>query len=108
MRSQYFDFKDKNNDISQPATALTLFLVLLFVVVHILSKAFVLCLLWEWYLVAYFNIAPLTMPVAFGLCILGQLFTGLRQELKTQRDVLVWLIAPFFTLFFGWAGTFFM
>lgn len=107
MRSQYFDFNNKNTDGSQPSTALTLPIVLVVVILHILSKAFVICLLWQWYLVAYFGIEPLTMPVAFGLCLLGQLFTGVRQE-NTPKGILVWLIAPFVTLFFGWVGTFFM
>lgn len=107
MRSERFNLKSNDTGTDVQATSLALPIVLLASLAYLLIKAFVICLLWDWYFVSHFDLKPLTMPVAYGICLLGQLFIGIRHN-KSQKDILLWLIVPFVTLFFGWVGTFFM
>ncbi len=86
-----------------------------FLVVAIFWKSFVLVRLWGWFVVPFFQAKPLTIPVAFGLCFIVALVSGLRMGLVTDLtpsfqpeaahgiDVLLQLfLLPAYILLMGW------
>ncbi len=86
-----------------------------FLVVAIFWKSFVLVRLWGWFVVPFFQAKPLTIPVAFGLCFIVALVSGLRMGLVTDLtpsfqpeaahgvDVLLQLfLLPAYILLAGW------
>ncbi len=88
----------------------------LFLVVATLWKSFVLVRLWGWFVVPFFQAKPLTIPVAFGLCFIVALVSGLRYGLWTDLTLLFGreaadspdlyllqvLLLPAYILLMGW------
>jgi hypothetical protein len=45
---------------------------------------FVLCTLWEWFIVKSFEFASLTMPVAIGICLISS-YLGFHQSIEDTK-----------------------
>jgi hypothetical protein len=85
--------------------------VIIWAVPLILLRTWILAILWGWYVVPAFGLAPLRMPYAFGLSVLINylVHTSGAKEKKTTAETLLF---PFFNallaLLAGWIGTFFI
>lgn len=77
----------------------------------ILLRAWVITMLWEWYIVPGFGAQPLRMSIAFGLSALVAMMTPSFHG-KDDRTMAVKLSMPFFgplmSLLIGWIGSFFV
>jgi len=74
-------------------------------------NAFVISTLWGWYIVPFFLSKPLPLSIAFGLSLLiGYMQSGLyrKDDRETKEKIIQAIVVPSVTLFFGWAGTFFI
>ncbi len=49
-------------------------IILCALIVGILLRGWVLCVLWGWFVVPFFNLPPLTMPMAIGLSFFSLYF----------------------------------
>lgn len=87
------------------------FAVVAIVAPLVLLRAWVITVLWGWYVVPAFGVAPLRMAFAFGLSLLiGYVQPRLSTEDKrTFSETLAFAIMSLvFTLGFGWIGTLFI
>jgi hypothetical protein len=80
--------------------------------VAIAANAFVLSMLWAWYVVPVFGMPALSLPVAFGLGLIASCFhrsytPHIPKDQQFQAFVSA-LAYPFILLTFGWLGTFFL
>ncbi len=86
-----------------------------FLVLATFWKSFVLVRLWGWFVVPFFQAKPLTIPLAFGLCFVVALVTGIRNGLWVDfsrlfqdegaliADLLLQLfLLPAYILLMGW------
>lgn len=107
MRFENFDYKTRLNKAETENGLAHSVLVLVLVICFFVFKAWVFCQLWEWYLVSYFALKPLTLPVSIGILLLYQLLSWPKPQENTKSRSIV-LMMPFVLLFFGWVGTFFL
>jgi hypothetical protein len=77
--------------------------------------AFVLCKLWEWFIVEQFGIAQIGITTAIGLSLIVSYLTHLNTGNDDKEPceklievVVVVLLKPAYTLLFGWIVTLFM
>lgn len=81
------------------------------VVPAVLLRAWVITMLWGWYLIPGFGLQPLRMSIAFGLSILAAMMTPSYHG-KDDRSISVKLLMPFVgslsSLMAGWIGSFFL
>jgi hypothetical protein len=104
---------EKKSNVNYNAVAYALgfvFLTVCFIFSAIALRAFILCSLWEWYLVSYFGLKTLSLPVAFGISLI---FSYLKDDAWSHKaiDNNLWIRMVFFniaTFVFGWLGTFFL
>jgi hypothetical protein len=97
-------------------------LLLIYSIVVIIASAivnaFVLSMVWGWYVSPYFSIRPLDMVHAFGIMVIANLFrTPVLPGSKTEQDMITgvenpWLsfffmtfVNPMGALFIAWIGT---
>lgn len=76
-----------------------------------LIKAFVLCQLWHWYIVKFFNQSELPLAIGFGIGLIISYLIPRRdydKDKKLGEQVLFLILFPCFTLLLGWLGTFFI
>jgi hypothetical protein len=114
MRFAHEKARDKDENISASTTIVlatwgVFGLAALFFVLVCL-RAWVITKLWAWYFVTGFGLAPVTLPVAFGISLLvGYLIPTIKDSTKTWQDNLAEVVInPFVVLFIGWIGTLFM
>lgn len=76
-----------------------------------LLNSFVLCILWKWFIVSHFGLAPLTLPIALGIIVIYGLFknnayaASASLEDLEDRQLYIWLntfVYPGLTLLSGW------
>lgn len=76
-----------------------------------LVKAFVISMLWQWYVVPHFHLEPLPMAIAFGVGLLVS-YLGPRihcEDKRTTKEKIVTAVSvPVLVLLIGWIGTFFI
>jgi hypothetical protein len=65
-----------------------LLLYLAYLPLLIILKAFVTMMIWEWYIVAHFGVQSLSLPVAFGINLIGA-YIMLRHTTSSTRDTTV-------------------
>jgi hypothetical protein len=89
----------------------TPFLLAGILVPAILLRAWVITIMWNWYVVSAFGVSPLKMAYAFGFSVMIGMFTG-RQANKENNKPWLWLAQlftdPLMALLLGWIGTFFI
>lgn len=94
------------------AGVITPFLLAAWIVPLLLLRMWVITMLWAWYIVPGFNVAPLRMSIAFGLSTIVTMLSPKRVSDKSGKAVgeLVTesLINQLFPLAIGWAGSFFV
>lgn len=87
------------------------------VVLGMAAHGFTLFKLWGWYVVPYFNLPPISIPIAIGLSMMIALTTHQNNvaEKKTEgmSDKIASVIMstvgqPLITLFIGWVVTFWL
>lgn len=77
-----------------------------------LARGFVLTKLWGWFIVPFFEVGPLSMPIAIGIGLILGFLT--HQEQFTNEDddkttpLVGMVISPWITLLIGWIVTLFM
>lgn len=59
--------------------------LLLLIVPATAWRGYILSVLWAWFAVPQFEVAPLSIPSALGVAMLGSLFTG-RWKYKAEDD----------------------
>lgn len=89
-----------------------LFIVIPIAVVVLLIKAVVITLLWDWYIVAHFNVTELPIAVAFGISLLMSYLTHSPYHGEDKRSIGqkigTGVAQPAVFLLVGWIGTFFI
>jgi len=80
-------------------------------------RGFVLVVLWSWFVVAHFHIAPLTIPVALGISLIVSFLTAHvdlddkptgQAKSRLYKAISASLVVPIFTLALGWVYHLFM
>lgn len=83
-----------------------IFLTLLFIPPLLLYYAWAFRLLWTWFVVPTFALAPLTYPQAMGLKLVHSAFVGVRRDPKEMESAgqhcLNVLICPLVLVFIGY------
>lgn len=77
----------------------------------ILLRAWVISMLWGWYVVPAFDAAPLRLVFAFGLSLLATYLianSAKKDERKLSRILVEATLKALFFLLFGWVGTWFI
>lgn len=80
------------------------------VVPVVLLRAWVITMLWAWYIVPGFGAAPLRMSIAFGLSVLVAMLAPKSDSEKKSFPVVVLLsfLNQLIPLLIGWVGSFFV
>jgi hypothetical protein len=76
-------------------------------------SGYALSVLWDWFVVPYFGVAAISIPLAIGLALIVQYLTHQEQKTEPGKDVASILIEgfvraifkPLFALAFGWIVT---
>lgn len=100
-----------NKSTSSSIGTLALALCGLPVMVGLLAvwRGFVLTYLWSWFVVGYFHVPPLSIPIAIGLSLIAGFFSTHQKNDETLGNTLAMAVfAPAMTLFIGWIVTKFM
>ena len=74
-------------------------------------QAWILCKLWIWYIVPFFDWKPLSLPVAYGIsliCTYLQNIVYVKDERKSREKIVTAVTRPVLVLLFGWLGTLFI
>lgn len=81
-------------------------------------KGFVLSVMWGWFVVPYFQLPPLTIPLAIGISMIASMLTWHRTGSEAQNDksaseqfttaAALSLFLPAFMLLSGWIVTKFL
>ena len=75
-------------------------------------RAWVITVMWGWYLVPGLGLPPITLPVAFGVSLLITYLVrrdeGAKEKKKAPEIIAEALLMPFMVLLVGWIGTWFM
>jgi hypothetical protein len=78
----------------------------------ILLRGWVLTLLWQWYIVPAFGVAPLRIVFAFGISLVVLSLTREGCQQKDDKPAYIKLALafsnPLLTLLLGWIGSFFV
>ena len=92
--------------------------ILALMVIEPIWSGFVLAVLWRWFIVAAFNLPPLSLPAAIGVClVVGYTAKAdvahLRNSDENSADRLgklfgLSLLKPLVALVFGWIVSFWM
>jgi len=93
-----------------------LLLILLCAPFLIIWRAFVLTLLWSWFVVPTFGVDDLSMPVAFGISLVVGMMARQSPCTKDTRTpaeqagafIIGGILLPAIALLFGWIATLFM
>lgn len=88
------------------------FLFVAWIVLFLLLRMWVITMLWAWYIVPGFNVAPLRMSIAFGLSTIVVMLSPKRNSDKSGLPLGALATEAFinqlFPLVIGWAGSFFV
>lgn len=88
------------------------FAIVALVVPVVLLRSWVITMLWGWYIVPGFNVAPLRMSVAFGLSTIVVMLSPKRNSKKENETFGMLatdaLLNQLFPLLVGWMGSFFV
>lgn len=91
---------------------ITPFLIAAWIVPVLLLRMWVITMLWAWYVVPGFNVAPLRMSIAFGLSTIVVMLSPKRDSDKSGvplgQMATESVINQLFPLAIGWAGSFFV
>jgi len=94
--------------------------IVLWLVTATLWRAYVLVIMWGWFVIPTFALPVLTLPVAIGLMFILNMVKGvtLKHNMKnvpskeiaerTMTEVVMSYLIPAMTLFFGWIVTFWL
>lgn len=77
----------------------------------IILRAWVMSVVWGWYVVPAFGVAPLRVVYAFGLSLLATEIIGRRKttdDRKWYQTLTEAIVLPLITLGLAWLGTFFL
>lgn len=100
-------FPDPPKKQTNPVAFLILMMLMPF---FILAKAFIIMMMWEWYIVAHFGIMSMSMAVAFGSSLLVTYLThSYRKDDRPLGEIVIYSI--FFHAFFllaAYIGSFFV
>jgi len=111
MRNLTGKFIKKYDEDTVKGAALLLLLAILIAFLSFVMQSYVLSTLWGWYIVPFFNTAPLPLAVAFGITLIYSYLlkiyttdatTNIKQTLSGQ--ILLSVVA----LLFGWVGAHFL
>lgn len=107
------------NKLSRSSAAFGCLYVLAIIPLSTLFEAYVLTIMWDWYVVSFFHVRSLSRIMAVGLLLTGVLFRRLpnvREQTKPADDpseiyiksAVVAFFQPAFVLLFGWFWHFFL
>lgn len=79
----------------------------------IIARAWVMTVIWGWFVVPAFHMPELTIATALGLTILVGMFTHHLQDKKEEKadiaqSIIKAFLQPLITLMFAWIVTWFM
>lgn len=98
----------KTKTTSDAVGAIALLICGLPVMVGVLAvwRGVVLTFLWSWFVVGYFHVPPLSVPLAIGFCLIAGFFSSRVKREESFGEALGWaLLGPAFTLLIGWVVT---
>lgn len=110
----------KNDNENKPSCLLLFLLFMIAVVVGTIVNGWVLSILWGWFVVPLFNLAPLTIPYAIGISTIFSMFIrrpeSSKNDKKYENDDLTKIIesigyalfSPFVVLFVAYIVTLFL
>lgn len=101
-------FPDPPKKENNLAAALALLMLMPF---FILAKCFIIMMMWEWYIVAYFGANSISMAVAFGISLMISYMTHDMREKDERKPANIILYSIFFhsfILLLAWIGSFFV
>jgi hypothetical protein len=79
--------------------------------IAVLVKAWVVSMLWHWYIVSFFHQPELPLTIAFGISLIISYLIPSRDldnDKSLSEQILYAAMFPAATLIFGWLGTFFI
>jgi hypothetical protein len=105
-------FTKKDNPTSIAAVAvLALVGAMVLVFLGCFVQAWILCKLWMWYIVPFFEFKPLTLPIAYGISLIVhfvQNIVPVKDKRKASEKIVTAIARPVLVLLFGWLGTLFI
>jgi|APCry1669189733_1035249.scaffolds.fasta_scaffold35130_2 hypothetical protein len=113
MRDLTGEFTKKYDDevIKGAAFILLILSMPLLVFVGAIVQAYVISMLWGWYIVPFFGAKHLPLVFAFGICLLFQYLCPVNHptdERKLSEKLSYAMARPLLALLFGYIGTFFI
>lgn len=83
------------------------FMILTFIIIQTVLTGIALKIIWNWFIVDYFQIKELTIPVALGISVLFSLFKDIKVKRNPEKDspasvVVIALIVPIIALGLGY------
>jgi hypothetical protein len=113
MRDLTGEFTKKYDDevIKGAAFILLILSMPLLVFVGAIVQAYVISMLWGWYIVPFFGAKHLPLVFAFGICLLFQYLCPVNHptdERKLSEKLSYAMARPLLVLLFGYIGTFFI
>lgn len=111
--------KNDNNE-SKQSSCLILFLFVITVAGGFIMNGWVLSVLWGWFVVPLFNIAPLTIPYAIGISTIFAMFVSKNKTMKDDKkygsddlpkiieSIAYVFLTPLIVLFIGYIVTLFL
>lgn len=81
------------------------------VVPSVLLRAWVITMMWGWYVTPAFGLPPLRLAFAFGLSVFAGMFRASyagKDDRKISGIIAGSFVNPLMTLFIGWVGSLFV
>jgi|WetSurSiteA1Bulk_404760.scaffolds.fasta_scaffold00214_26 hypothetical protein len=99
-----------NNEDKNLITCLIVGISLILIPIIAVYQAWVLTILWGWFIVSTFHLPELSIPAAIGLTLIIGMFKTYKtsKEKVELSDAIAALLVPLIILFFGWLVHLFM